>query len=173
MGGLFISLLTLALVLISAFIVLLVLMQRTSNSGGMGGALGGGAAEQAFGAETTTILTRGTIYSVIAFFVVSLALYLIYQSQLEPAGAEVKAEELAGSPEGGGAASEGESSGEGQEPFVPGGADGEATDGDANGSMAPPEGTSSGGGESEATPGTDPKGTNTSASGGGATSSTQ
>lgn len=81
MGALFISLLTLVLVLISAFVVLLVLMQRTSQSGGMGAALGGGAAESAFGADTNNVLTKGTIYGIIAFFVTALVLYLIYQGK--------------------------------------------------------------------------------------------
>lgn len=81
MGALFISLLTLVLVLISAFVVLIVLMQRTSQSGGMGAALGGGAAESAFGADTNNVLTNGTIYGIIAFFVTALVLYLVYQSQ--------------------------------------------------------------------------------------------
>jgi preprotein translocase subunit SecG len=81
MGALFISLLTLVLILISAFVILLILMQRTSQSGGMGAALGGGAAESAFGAETNSILRNGTIYGIVAFFVVALSLFLIYQSQ--------------------------------------------------------------------------------------------
>jgi preprotein translocase subunit SecG len=55
-------------------------MQRTSQNGGMGAALGGGAAESAFGSETNNILTKGTIYGTIAFFLVSLSLYLLYQS---------------------------------------------------------------------------------------------
>ncbi len=81
MGTLLISLLTLVLLLISAFVILIVLMQRTSQSGGMGAALGGGAAESAFGSETNNILTKGTVYGIIAFFLVSLGLYLLYQSQ--------------------------------------------------------------------------------------------
>lgn len=81
MGALFISLLTLGLILISGFIVLIVLMQRTSQSGGMGAALGGGAAESAFGADTNNVLTKGTIYGIIAYFVVALGLYLIYQAR--------------------------------------------------------------------------------------------
>ncbi len=80
MGSLLISLLTLVLLLISAYIVLIVLMQRTSQSGGMGAALGGGAAESAFGSETNSILMKGTIYGIVAFFVVALSLYLLYQS---------------------------------------------------------------------------------------------
>ena len=93
MGTLFISLLTLALLLISAFVVLLVLMQRTSQSGGMGAALGGGAAESAFGSDTSNVLTKGTIYGIISFFLVALLLYLLYQSfseeQLEGASTEL------------------------------------------------------------------------------------
>ncbi len=85
MGALFISLLTLFLVLISVFVVLIVLMQRTSQSGGMGAALGGGAAESTFGAEANNILTKGTVYGIIAFFVTALALYLIYQAKASDA----------------------------------------------------------------------------------------
>ena len=81
MSTLLISLLTLALLLISVFVVMIVLMQRTSQSGGMGAALGGGAAESAFGSETNNILTKGTIYGIIAFFLIALGLYLLYQAQ--------------------------------------------------------------------------------------------
>lgn len=81
MSTLLISLLTLVLLLISVFVVMIVLMQRTSQSGGMGAALGGGAAESAFGSETNNILTKGTIYGIIAFFMVALGLYLLYQAQ--------------------------------------------------------------------------------------------
>ena len=89
MGSLFLSLLTLVLLLISVFIVLIILMQRTSQNGGMGAALGGGAAESAFGSETNNILTKGTIYGIFAFFVVSLALYLIYQARSSDLGARM------------------------------------------------------------------------------------
>jgi preprotein translocase subunit SecG len=89
MSTLLISLLTLLLLLISAFVVLIVLMQRTSQSGGMGAALGGGAAESAFGSETNNILTKGTIYGIIAFFLVALGLYLLYQAQAAERAEEV------------------------------------------------------------------------------------
>ena len=81
MGTLFISLLTLVLLVISVFVILIVLMQRTSQSGGMGAALGGGAAESAFGSETNNVLTKGTVYGIIAFFLVALGLYLFYQAE--------------------------------------------------------------------------------------------
>lgn len=94
MSALFISLLTLVLILISAFVILLVLMQRTSQSGGMGAALGGGAAESAFGSDTTNILTKGTIYGIIAFFLVALGLFLMYQSEASNRAQVVSAGEL-------------------------------------------------------------------------------
>jgi preprotein translocase subunit SecG len=94
MSALFISLLTLVLILISAFVILLVLMQRTSQSGGMGAALGGGAAESAFGSDTNNILTKGTIYGIIAFFVVALGLFLLYQSEASNRAQIVSAGEL-------------------------------------------------------------------------------
>ena len=89
MSTLLISLLTLVLLLISAFVILIVLMQKTSQSGGMGAALGGGAAESAFGSDTNNILTKGTVYGIIAFFLVALGLYLLYQAQLTSVAPEV------------------------------------------------------------------------------------
>jgi len=69
-------------------------MQRTSQSGGMGAALGGGAAESAFGSDTSNILTKGTIYGIIAFFLVALGLFLMYQSQAANRTKIVSASEL-------------------------------------------------------------------------------
>jgi len=79
MSALFISLLTLVLILVSIFVVFLVLMQK-SQSGGMGSALGGGMAESAFGSDTSNVLTKATIYASIAFFIIALILYLLYQT---------------------------------------------------------------------------------------------
>ena len=42
----------------------------------MGAALGGGSMEAALGAETSSLLTKITIYAVIAFFVLTFVLYL-------------------------------------------------------------------------------------------------
>ena len=101
MGSLFISLLTLVLILVSGFVILLVLMQRTSQSGGMGAALGGGAAESAFGSDANNVLRNATIYSIIAFFLVSLGLFLIYQSKAAERTQTLDAEALisAGEPD--------------------------------------------------------------------------
>ena len=62
----------------------------------MGAALGGGAAESAFGAQTSNILTKGTIYGIIAYFLVALALYLIYQSQVADRAPAVDATSIIG-----------------------------------------------------------------------------
>ena len=99
MSTLLISLLTLVLLLISAFVILIVLMQKTSQSGGMGAALGGGAAESAFGSDTNNILTKGTVYGIIAFFLVALGLYLLYQAQSTSAALEVDMNSLISSQE--------------------------------------------------------------------------
>jgi preprotein translocase subunit SecG len=99
MSTLLISLLTLFLLLISAFVILIVLMQKTSQSGGMGAALGGGAAESAFGSDTNNILTKGTVYGIIAFFLVALGLYLLYQAQSVSATPEVDMNTLISSQE--------------------------------------------------------------------------
>ncbi len=76
MATFLIALFSVVLVLVCLFVTLLVLMQKPSSNSGMGAALGGGAAEQAFGGEAGNVLTRGTIYAIIAFFVLSFALYL-------------------------------------------------------------------------------------------------
>ena len=67
------GLLTGVLILVSLFLVMVVLMQK-SKDGGMGAALGGGAAEAAFGAETSNVLSRSTIYAAILFFVIGCVL---------------------------------------------------------------------------------------------------
>ena len=74
--NLLIAIFTFVLILVSLFMVLLVLMQKAKNDGGMGAALGGGATEATFGADTGNVLTKATINAAIAFFVLSLFLYL-------------------------------------------------------------------------------------------------
>jgi preprotein translocase subunit SecG len=69
------GILTVVLIFVSIFLVLIVLAQK-SKDGGMGAALGGGAAEAAFGADTSNVLSKSTIYAAILFFVLSFILYL-------------------------------------------------------------------------------------------------
>ena len=78
MSALFISLLTLVLILISVFVVFLVLMQKPKRRYGI--SFGGGMAESAFGSIPPMLLTRATIYTTIAFFIIALILYLMYQT---------------------------------------------------------------------------------------------
>ncbi len=69
------------LIILCAWLILLILMQKPSANAGMGAALGGGAAESAFGGEASNVLTRWTVYSVIAFFVITLTLTLCQVSK--------------------------------------------------------------------------------------------
>lgn len=69
------GILTFILILVSGFLVLVVLMQK-SKDGGVGAALGGGATEAAFGADTTNVLSKSTIYAAVMFFVLAFVLYL-------------------------------------------------------------------------------------------------
>lgn len=86
--NIFIGILTFILILISAFIVLVVLIQKPRADSGLGTAMGGGMAEATFGAETGNVLTRATIYSAIAFFVIAFVLYLMQLSVAKHAGRE-------------------------------------------------------------------------------------
>ncbi|WP_221028768.1 preprotein translocase subunit SecG [Actomonas aquatica] len=76
--NLLIAIFTFILIIVSVALVLLVLMQKAKNDGGMGAALGGGAAEATFGADTGNVLTTATIRGAVAFFVLSLVLYLAH-----------------------------------------------------------------------------------------------
>lgn len=85
-----IGIFTFVLVVLSALLILVVLAQK-SKDGGMGAALGGGMTEATFGAETGNVLSRLTIKASIAFFVISLGLYLghIYTRKHAAASADV------------------------------------------------------------------------------------
>jgi preprotein translocase subunit SecG len=75
------GILTFALILISLFLILVVLAQKAKSDGGMGAAMGGGVAEATFGAETGNVLSKATINAAIAFFIISVLLFLgrVYQ----------------------------------------------------------------------------------------------
>ncbi|MSU70037.1 MAG: preprotein translocase subunit SecG [Opitutaceae bacterium] len=76
-----IGILTFILILLSVFLILIVLAQKAKNDGGMGAAMGGGMAEAAFGADTSNVLSKATINSAIAFFVLAFVLYLAHIHQ--------------------------------------------------------------------------------------------
>ena len=75
------ALLTFVMVILALGIIGLILLQKSSGQQGMGAAMGGGVADQAFGAETNTILSKNTQMATIIFFVLAFVLYLGYQSK--------------------------------------------------------------------------------------------
>jgi preprotein translocase subunit SecG len=81
MIDIFITFLIFVLILVSLFLVLVVLMQRSNTDGGLGSAFGGGITESAFGAEAGNFLSRLTVISAVAFFVLVLGTYMLILSQ--------------------------------------------------------------------------------------------
>ena len=67
-------------VLVSLLIILIVLMQRPKNEG-LGAAFGGGMTENLFGAQTTNVLQTITRWLGGMFFVLTLALSILYVRQ--------------------------------------------------------------------------------------------
>lgn len=93
MSGILLTFGTFVLILLSLFLILVVLMQRGSTQGGLGAAFGGGMAESAFGADTGNILTKTTRWTALAFFVLSLGLYLGYMARTAPSEVDPNATE--------------------------------------------------------------------------------
>ncbi len=75
-----INLLLVIFVIVCLLMTLLVLMQRPKQEG-LGAAFGGGVTDQVFGARTTNVLQRGTIYLGSAFFLLSLVLAILIGHQ--------------------------------------------------------------------------------------------
>lgn len=76
MGAILLTFFTFVLIIISLFLMLVILMQRSSANASMGSAFGAGLTESTFGAEAGNVLTKATIWTTGAFFVVTLGLYL-------------------------------------------------------------------------------------------------
>ena len=74
--NIFIPLITLILVVVALLLILVVLMQKPKNEG-LGSAFGGGAMDQAFGAQTTSILQKATVWLGIIFFASTLILSIL------------------------------------------------------------------------------------------------
>ena len=68
------------LVLVCLLLVLVVLMQLP-RSEGLGAAFGGGVTENIFGAQTTHVLAKFTVWLGISFFVLTLLLSIAYAHQ--------------------------------------------------------------------------------------------
>ncbi|MCP5538345.1 MAG: preprotein translocase subunit SecG [Akkermansiaceae bacterium] len=71
-----INLLLVIHVIICLLLALLVLMQRPKQEG-LGAAFGAGLTDQAFGARTTDVLQKGTVYLGTLFFIITLVLAIL------------------------------------------------------------------------------------------------
>jgi len=73
-----------AIVVIYVFVclamILLVLMQRPKQEG-LGAAFGANTTDQLFGARTTNVLQKGTVYLAVMFFVLTLTLAILVQKK--------------------------------------------------------------------------------------------
>ncbi len=86
MLGIFITLFTFVLILVSLFMMLVILMQRANTNAGMGAAFGGGVADSTFGAETSNVLSKATRWAAVAYFLIAAGLYLMYIVHVRDAG---------------------------------------------------------------------------------------
>jgi preprotein translocase subunit SecG len=75
-----INLLLIVFVIVCLLMALLILMQRPKQEG-LGAAFGGGVTDQVFGARTTNVLQRGTVYLGSMFFILSLTLAILIGKQ--------------------------------------------------------------------------------------------
>jgi len=75
-----IHLLLVAFVVVCLLMTLMILMQRPKQEG-LGAAFGGGVTDQVFGARTTNVLQRGTVYLGSLFFILSLTLAVLIGHQ--------------------------------------------------------------------------------------------
>lgn len=71
-----INLLLVIFVVICLLMTLMILMQRPKQEG-LGAAFGGGMTDQMFGARTTNVLQRGTVWFATLFFLLALALAVL------------------------------------------------------------------------------------------------
>jgi len=75
-----INLLLVIFVIVCLLMTLLILMQRPKQEG-LGAAFGGGVTDQVFGARTTNVLQRGTVYCGTLFFLLALLLAILIGHQ--------------------------------------------------------------------------------------------
>jgi preprotein translocase subunit SecG len=75
-----INLLLVVFVIVCLLMALLILMQRPKQEG-LGAAFGGGVTDQVFGARTTNVLQRGTVYLGSMFFILSMTLAILIGKQ--------------------------------------------------------------------------------------------
>ena len=80
-----INLLLVIFVIVCLLMTLLILMQRPKQEG-LGAAFGGGVTDQVFGARTTNVLQRGTVYLGTLFFLLALVLAILISHQNKDSG---------------------------------------------------------------------------------------
>lgn len=66
-----------AFVVVSGLLCLVVMMQRSKQEG-LGAAFGGGLTESVWGAQTSNVLVRGTVWMAAIFFILSISLARLY-----------------------------------------------------------------------------------------------
>lgn len=69
--------LTACLVIVCLLMIVVVLMQRPKSEG-LGAAFGGGMTDNLFGAETTNVLSRFTVWLGCFFFLLTLVISILY-----------------------------------------------------------------------------------------------
>jgi len=84
-------------VVICLLLVLVVLMQLP-RSEGLGAAFGSAVTENIFGAQTTHVLARFTVWLGIAFFVVTLALAMAYAKRNSAKGSDIQKQLMQSTP---------------------------------------------------------------------------
>ncbi len=75
-----VDLLLVVFVIVCLLMALLILMQRPKQEG-LGAAFGGGVTDQVFGARTTNVLQKGTVYLGSLFFLLSMTLAILIGKQ--------------------------------------------------------------------------------------------
>jgi len=88
-----ISLVIIAFVVISFLLILVIMMQRPKQEG-LGAAFGAGMTDAAFGARTTDVLQKGTVYLGTLFFVLALLLSVLMGKRNAIEGQRADAEGL-------------------------------------------------------------------------------
>ena len=85
------NILLVIMVAVALLLCLVVLMQRPKQEG-LGAAFGGGMTDQAFGARTTDVLQKGTVWLGTLFFMLALSLQILVAAQNSSQNIEEKVE---------------------------------------------------------------------------------
>src|SRR5450755_252912 len=74
----------LGMYVLTALLMILVILMQRPKSEGLGAAFGGGVTENIFGAQTTNVLTTITTWLASIFFIIVLALSVLYAHRGAP-----------------------------------------------------------------------------------------